>query len=365
MTDRRHRPHDDESQHSDRPESAHGQNDPPEEDHKHRHGGLRGLLDDLLHPHHHDAAESIDPALEGSREGIHAVKVSLVALAATAALQLVVVVFSGSVALLSDTIHNFADASTALPLWVAFALGRRAPSLRYTYGYGRAEDVAGLFVLLMIGGSALLAAWESVDRLLEPRVVEHAWWVLGAGVLGAAGNEFVARYRMRAGRRIGSAALIADGVHARTDALTSLAVAAGAIAVLAGYPRADALVGILISAMILLVLKDTSLAIYRRMMDAVDPGLVARAEQAAIEVAGVRAVGRLRMRWVGHRLYADVDIAVDSQLDVASAQHIAEEVRRQIVQQVAGVEDVVVQAYTPVALGARNHVAGGQESHPA
>lgn len=328
-------------------------------DESHQHGRLRGIVDDFLHPHHHDVAESIDPALEGSHEGIHAVKVSLVALAVTAALQLVIVAFSGSVALLSDTIHNFADASTALPLWVAFALGRRAPSRRYTYGYGRAEDIAGLFVLVMIGGSALLAAWASIGRLLDPRPVEHAWLVLGAGVLGAAGNEFVARYRVRAGRRIGSAALIADGMHARTDALTSLAVAAGAIAVLAGYPRADALVGILISAMILLVLKDTSLAIYRRMMDAVDPGLVARAEQAAIEVTGVRGVGRLRMRWVGHRLYADVEIALDSQTDIASAQRVADKVRQQIVQQVAGVEDVVVQMCTPVALGA------GHGVHPA
>lgn len=318
-----------------------------EAEHEHEHGGLRGFIGDFLSPHHHDASESIDPALEGSREGIHAVKVSLAALAVTAALQLVVVMLSGSVALLSDTIHNFADASTALPLWVAFALGRRSPSRRYTYGYGRAEDIAGLFVLVMIGGSAMLVAWESVNRLLEPRAVQHAWWVLGAGVLGAAGNEFVARYRMRAGRRIGSAALVADGVHARTDALTSLAVAAGAIAVLAGYPRADALVGILISAMILLVLKDTSLAIYGRMMDAVDPRLVTRAEQAAATVPGVQAVGRLRMRWVGHRLYVDVDIAPDNEVDVASARRIADEVRQRIGNQVAGVGDIVVQMSTP------------------
>lgn len=313
-----------------------------------KHGGLRDFVSDLLNPHHHrDPSDSIDPALEGSREGIHAVKVSLVALAVTAALQLVVVLLSGSVALLSDTIHNFADASTALPLWVAFALGRRQPSRRYTYGYGRAEDIAGVFILVMIGGSALVAAWESVSRLLEPRAVLHPWWVLGAGVLGAAGNEFVARYRMRAGRRIGSAALVADGVHARTDALTSLAVAAGAIAVLAGYPRADALVGILISAMILLVLKDTSLAIYARMMDAVDPRLVARAEQAATSVPGVRAVGRLRMRWVGHRLFVDVDITPDSEVDAAAARRIAEAVRQGIGDHVAGVGDVVVQVSAP------------------
>jgi len=331
----------------------------------HHHGRVRGMLDDLLHPHHHDSSESIDPALEGSREGIHAVKMSLVILAVTAALQLVVVAVSGSVALLSDTIHNFADASTALPLWVAFAIGRRAPSRRYTYGYGRAEDIAGLFVLLMIGGSAALAAWESITRLLDPRPVEHAWWVLGAGVLGAAGNEFVARYRIRAGRRIGSATLVADGVHARTDALTSLAVAVGAIAVLAGYPRADALVGIIISAMILLMLKDTSLAIYRRMMDAVDPGLVGRAEQAAMQVVGVRAVGQVRMRWVGHRLYADLDIALDGHRDMDSSHGIAEEVRRQIAHQIPGIEDVVVQTHPASASTGRDHTTGHHEAHPA
>ncbi len=324
-----------------------GHNVELDDDHEHEHGGLRDFIGDFLSPHHHDASESIDPALEGSREGIHAVKMSLAALGITAALQLVIVLLSGSVALLSDTIHNFADASTALPLWVAFALGRRSPSRRFTYGYGRAEDIAGLFVLVMIGGSALLAAWESVNRLLEPRAVQHAWWVLGAGVLGAAGNEFVARYRMRAGRRIGSAALVADGVHARTDALTSLAVAAGAIAVLAGYPRADALVGILISVMILLVLKDASLAIYARMMDAVDPRLVRRAEQAAAEVPGVGAVARLRMRWVGHRLYVDVDIATAGEVDGASSRSIADGVRSRIGERVAGVGDVVVQMRAP------------------
>ncbi len=311
--------------------------------HLHRHGGgLRAWLSDFLRPHGHDAADSIDPVLEGSSEGIRAVKVSLAALGVTAVLQLIVVAFTGSAALLADTIHNFADASTAIPLWIAFSVGRRAASRRYTYGYRRAEDLAGLFVLVMIAGSAAFAGWASIGRLMDPRPVEYAGWVLVAGLLGVAGNEFVARYRVRVGRRIGSEALVADGVHARTDALTSLAVAIGAVAVLAGYPQADAIVGLLISAMILLMLKDTSLAIYRRMMDAVDPRLVDQAEAVIGEVEGVVGIDWLRMRWVGHRLNVEVEITVDSHLEVLPAHRIADEVHHQLMHRVAGVEDVSV-----------------------
>lgn len=330
-------------------DGGHGHHNSPGRDHDmesghpHRHGGgIRAWLSDFLRPHSHDAADSIDPALEGSSEGIRAVKVSLAALGVTAVLQLIVVAFTGSIALLADTIHNFADASTAIPLWIAFSIGRRAASRRYTYGYRRAEDLAGLFVLVMIAGSAVFAGWASIGRLLDPRPVEYAGWVLVAGLLGAAGNEFVARYRVRVGRRIGSEALVADGVHARTDALTSLTVAIGAVAVLAGYPRADAIAGLLISAMILLMLKDTSLAIYRRMMDAVDPRLVDQVEAVIVEVDGVMGIDWLRMRWVGHRLNVEVEITVDGHLEVLPAHRIADEVHHQLIHRVAGVEEVSV-----------------------
>jgi divalent metal cation (Fe/Co/Zn/Cd) transporter len=118
---------------------------------------VRGFLSSLFRPHSHDAADSVDAALESSEQGIRAVKISLVALGVTALAQAVVVVVTGSVALLADTIHNFSDALTAIPLWIAFVIGRRPATRRYTYGYGRAEDLAGVFIVAMIALSAVVA----------------------------------------------------------------------------------------------------------------------------------------------------------------------------------------------------------------
>jgi Co/Zn/Cd efflux system component len=196
-------------------EHEHGHHDHDEHEHEHP-TGVRGWVSGLFHPHSHDAADSVDSALESSARGIRAVKISLVALGVTAVLQLLVVAVSGSVALLADSIHNVADALTAVPLWIAFVVGRRAATRRYTYGYGRAEDLAGLFIVAMIAGSAVLAAVESIRRLLDPAPVQHLGWVALAGLIGFAGNELVAVYRIRVGRAIGSAALVADGLHART-----------------------------------------------------------------------------------------------------------------------------------------------------
>jgi divalent metal cation (Fe/Co/Zn/Cd) transporter len=162
-------------------------------------------------PHSHDAADSIDDALEASTQGVLALKISLFILLGTAILQLLVVIVSGSVALLADTIHNFSDALTAVPLWVAFVLARRSATRRYTYGFGRAEDLAGLFIVAVVALSAVLAAWQStIQRLINPQPLHNLWWVVAAGVVGFLGNEAVAIYRIRVGQRIGSAALVAD-----------------------------------------------------------------------------------------------------------------------------------------------------------
>lgn len=206
-----------------------------------------------LIPHSHDAADSVDSALESSASGIRAVKVSLVALGVTALAQAAIVFVSGSVALAADTIHNFSDAMTAVPLWIAFALSTRAATRRYTYGFGRAEDLAGLFAVAMIA-LAVVAGYEAVVRLIHPVQIEHVGWVAAAGVVGFIGNELVALYRIRVGRRIGSAALIADGLHARTDGFTSLAVLLSAGGVALGFPLADPIVGVLITVAILAVL---------------------------------------------------------------------------------------------------------------
>jgi cation diffusion facilitator family transporter len=276
------------------------------------------------HAHSHGQVP-VDRALEDNREGVRALKLSLVGLGVTALLQAAVVAVSGSVALLSDTLHNISDALTALPLWLAFSLGRRPATRRFTYGFGRAEDVAGLFVILMIAASAVAAAWEAVDRLRNPAEVRNLGLVMVAAVIGMAGNELVAKYRIRVGRRIGSAALVADGLHARADGLTSLAVLVGAAGVAAGWDWADPAIGLAIAGAIVLVLVQAARGVGERLMDAVSPDLVDTAESVVAGVDGVVEVSELRVRWIGHRLQAEARITVDRDLDVAAAHDIAEE----------------------------------------
>ena len=206
----------------------------------------------------------------------------------TAVIQAVVVVLSGSVALLGDTLHNVADALTAVPLLIAFRLARRPPTKRYTYGYGRAEDLGGLFVIAMITLSSVLAGYEAINRLLHPRHGERICGsVAAAAVVGFLGNEIVARYRIAVGRRIGSAALVADGLHARTDGFTSLAVLFGAGGVALGWRQADPVVGLLITVAILGVLRSAVRQVGARLMDAVDPDLVDQATAAVTSVEGI------------------------------------------------------------------------------
>jgi cation diffusion facilitator family transporter len=296
--------------------------------HDHRHGRgrwarIRHRIAHVVTPHSHEAMDKVDPAMETSREGMRTLWLSLGILGITTVIQAVIVAWSGSVALLGDTIHNAADALTAVPLGIAFILGRRAANRRYTYGYGRAEDLAGIAIVLTIAASAALAAYEAIDRLLHPRDVSHVWAVAAAAVIGFIGNEWVARYRIRTGRRIGSAALVADGLHARTDGFTSLAVLLGAGGAAIGRQAADPIVGLLITIAILMVLKDAAREVYRRLMDSVDPKLVDAAETALRSVDGVRGVGQVRMRWIGHALRAEADIVVDEHLTVAAAHELA------------------------------------------
>ena len=263
--------------------------------------------------------------MEASAQGMRTLWISLAGLGATAILQAAVFALSGSVALLGDTIHNAADALTAVPLGIAFLAGRRAATRRFTYGFGRAEDLAGIAIVVLIALSAATSAVVAVDRLLHPVRVTHLPWVAVAAVIGFVGNEWVARYRIRVGRAIGSAALVADGLHARTDGFTSLAVLAGAAGVALGGRLADPIVGLGITVAILAVLKDAAREVFRRLMDAVDPALLETAEAAVAEVDGALEVSRLRMRWIGHNLHAEVTIVVGGDLSVRDAHRVAVE----------------------------------------
>ena len=343
------------------------------DEHDHDHGGhdhhdgagrLRGLLG-----HRHDAAGAVDSALETSREGVRALALSLAGLGATAAIQLVVALWTGSVALLNDTFHNAADAVTALPLWLAFSLGRRPSNPRYPYGYGRAEDLAGLIVVVMIAASAAIAAYEAFSGLVDPGEVRHLPAVAAASLVGFAGNEAVARYRIRVGRRIGSAALVADGLHARSDSLSSLGVLAGAAGVAAGFERADAIAGLAIAGMILLVLRQAASDVTARLMDSVDPALAEQAREVLAGVEGVESVGQVRVRWIGHRLHAEAEVVVDQDLSVAAAHDIAESARHGLLHDVPRLLSAIVHADPCDHDGTDHHAGvkhhdGGDPPHP-
>jgi len=282
-----------------------------------------------VHGHDHQTHTHgvVDPSIATTTKGIWAIKWSFLILAATAALQLFVVFFSDSVALLADTIHNIGDAGTAIPLWIAFALARKRPTETFTYGYGRVEDFAGLAIVLIIFFSALVAGYEAIDRLFHPRPVVHLGWLAAAGVIGFLGNEAVAAFRISVGRQINSAALVADGYHARTDGLTSLAVVLGAVGVWAGFALADPIIGLIITAVILGIVWQSGKAVLTRMLDGVEPHIVRELRHAAEHAPGVADVGAVRARWLGHRLYAEMSVALDPALPLASASKIVAQVQ--------------------------------------
>jgi cation diffusion facilitator family transporter len=326
----------------------------PDEHHHHEHphdhadaGRLdrwRHKLGHLVAPHSHDPADKVDTAMAASSAGIRALWISLAVLSGTAALQAVVAWWSGSVALLGDTLHNLADALTAVPLGIAFLVGRRAPNRRYTYGYGRAEDLAGIVIVLAIAASSALAGFAAVQRLLHPVAIGHLSAVALAAVLGFLGNEVVARYRIVVGRRIGSAALVADGLHARTDGFTSLAVLLGAAGAAVGWHRADPVVGLLITVAILFVLKDAGREVYRRLMDAVDPDLVETVADTLRQTPGVLDVGAVHLRWIGHTLRAECTIVVDADLSVTKAHAIAVDAEHRLIHALPRLDRALVHA---------------------
>ena len=291
------------------------------------------------HGHTHGV---IDPSLTTTEEGLWAIKWSFIILAITAAFQLAIVFVSGSVALLADTIHNIGDATTAIPLWAAFVLGRRKPSSTFTYGLGRVEDLAGILIILIILASAIVAGYEAIDRLIHPRPVTELGWLVAAGVAGFVGNEVVAVFRIRVGRRMNSAALIADGYHARTDGLTSLAVVLGALGVWLGYPIADPIIGLLITIAILGIVWQSSRAVLTRALDGVDPQITAEIRHAAEHVKGVTGITDVRARWLGHELHTDVAINVDSNISLLVANEIVATVRTELVSHLAALRSVNV-----------------------
>ena len=309
------------------------------------------------HDHDHDHTHGgVDPALRDSRAGMRALIISLVILAITAAIQAVLVVFTGSVALLADTVHNVGDAFTAIPLGAAFLLGRKPASDRFPYGLHRTEDLAGLAIVAIIFLSGAYAIYEAITRFINPQEPSHLWVLVAAGVIGFAGNEMVAEYRIRVGRQIGSAALIADGQHARVDGFTSLGVVAGAVGALLGFPLADPIMGLIIGLLIMKIVWDAARHIGSRMLDGIEPEVVDALRTATAAVPGVQAVYEVRARWVGHRVWAEINIGVDGDLPVIEGHEIAREVQHQLAHEVDHLGTVVVHV-DPVSQGGEQHHA--------
>ena len=309
-----------------------------------------------MHDHaHHHSHGAIDPVLLTTQQGIAAIKWSTVALLITALMQFAIVLVSGSVALLADTIHNLGDALTGLPLWLAFVVTRRAPTARFTYGYGRAEDLAGILIVLIILMSGIIVAYESITHLWHPPAVQYLAAVAIASLIGFLGNEAVARYRLKVGHEIGSAALIADGHHARTDGLSSLSVLGATLGVWLGIPIADPVVGLLIAAVIVKIGWESGQSMVMRMLDGVDPDVTREVVHAMHHVRGVQDVTEVRVRWLGHRLLAEVNIAVDPTLSVEGGHQIAGEVQHQLLHHLRYLSNVTVHIDPLTASGEHHH----------
>jgi cation diffusion facilitator family transporter len=339
-----HRKHDPDGHEQDQHHHKQEGGQAPEGHQVHSKNPLIRWFQEIFTPHSHGHQEAaLDPNLATDR-GVWALKISLAGLMATALFQVVIVFISGSVALLADTIHNFSDALTAIPLGLAFWLSRRARNERYTYGYGRAEDIAGVIIVLMIAFSAGEAIYQSLRRFAAPQPIDNLGWVVVAAVVGFLGNELVAIFRIRVGKEIGSAALIADGYHARTDGFTSLAVLAGAIGVWLGYPILDPLVGLAIGVAILAIVWRTARDMWHRMMDAVDPELYEEFKHVASQVDGVMDVHSTAIRWVGHRLWGEMHVTVHCKQSVLEGHLITEQVRHALFHKFPAMVEVVVHA---------------------
>ena len=318
-------------------------------DHSHQHSSnpLAKLamalhLPGFTHDHsHHDLAA--DRAFLDNRLAVRTVWIALIALGLTTALQIVIYLASNSVALLADTVHNLGDALNSIPLLFAFYIARRAANKRYTYGYGRLEDIAGVFIVISIAFSAAFILIESVERLLNPLPLENLEWIALASLVGFVGNELVAIMQIRVGRRIGSDAMIADGQHALIDGLTSLAVLIAVIGTLIGLPILDPIVGVVIALAIVGITWNAIKAIWYRMMDAVDPHLAEHVEAHVLELEGVLAIETLRLRWVGHRMYGVMKVALPADTTLEASEEIVRAVQHEARHVIPQLEELTVE----------------------
>jgi cation diffusion facilitator family transporter len=280
--------------------------------------------DGHAHGHSHTTGGSFAGA---TRDGLRALAIGVAGLAITTVLQALLLLFSGSVALLGDTLHNGVDLVGTAVVWVAFRLASRERNERYTFGYHRYEDLAGLFVVVLIIGSAGLVLYESVMAFSGDVEASHPWVVFAAGLIGALGNEAVAQFKIRTGERIGSPALVADGRHSRADGLSSLGVVAAAIGLMAGADWLDAIAGLGIGILIAWAGLQSAREVLGRLLDRAEPGIRTELEQSARDVRGIEHVNDMRIRQAGRTVHVVANVCVDASLSVATAHEFVEELR--------------------------------------
>jgi cation diffusion facilitator family transporter len=293
------------------------------------------------HGHGHEHGK-VDTDLYGNRAGLRAVQISTAGMFLVSAIQFAIAWMGGSAGLFADALHNFGDVFTTIALWIAFVISNRAANQRYTYGYYRSEDLAGIFIVLVIIASATGSAVESIQKLISGNIPTHIYLSMAAALIGVVGNELLAQYKISVGKRINSIALTADGQHSRIDGLTSLAAFAGLVGVKLGFPLADPIAGIVITIVILTVVYSTSRSVLQRLLDAVDPRIVPSIITNALAITGVEAVTDVRARWVGHTLHVVMNIEVDAELTLSKAHAIAEEVRHRLFHNIKGISEVVI-----------------------
>lgn len=280
-----------------------------------------------------------------NREGTRALIWSLGLLGVATVLQFIVYAASGSVALLADTIHNLGDALNSVPLLIAFWLARRPATPRYTYGFGRAEDLGGLLVVVSIVFSAAYILWEVAQKFINPVPIQNGSWVLVAALIGFMGNEAVAIIETRTGQRIGSEAMVVDGRHARIDGLTSLAVIPAVIGSASGLPILDPIFGVLIGIAILFIMVHATIAIWYRLMDAVDPALNEKAREILARLPEVKGIPVLRMRWIGHELWVDGKLILDPGVNRTRTEQVIHQLTYDLEQGIPNLGEVMLATF--------------------
>jgi cation diffusion facilitator family transporter len=319
----------------------HGTHTHEHEEHNHDHDHDEHEHDDHDHGHSHEHGR-VDADLYGNRAGLRAVQISTAGMLLVSAIQFAIATIGGSAGLFADALHNFGDVFTTIALWIAFVISNRTANQRYTYGYYRAEDLAGIFIVLVIIASATASAVESVQKLISGNTPTQIYLSMAAALVGVAGNELLAQYKISVGKRINSVPLIADGQHSRIDGLTSLAAFVGLVGVELGFPKADPIAGIVITIVIVTVVFSTSRSVLQRLLDAVDPHIVPTIITTALAVPGVEQVTDIRARWVGHTLHVVMNIEVDAELTLSKAHAIAEEVRHRLFHDIKGISEVLI-----------------------